>query len=52
MYKIVGAYLKFPPEQMLFCGMGIGYGDRSHPVNSFRSSRAATHEFCKFHGFD
>jgi len=52
MYKIVGAYLKFPPEQMLFCGMGIGYGDRSHPVNSFRSSRADPHEFCKFHGFD
>jgi nitroreductase len=38
MYKIVGALLKIPPDQMLFCGMGIGYGDRSHPVNSFRSS--------------
>ena len=52
MYKIVGALLKFPPEQMLFCGMGLGYGDRHHPVNSFRSSRAPLHEFCKFHGFD
>jgi len=52
LYKIVGAFLKFPPEQMLFCGMGIGYGDRNHPVNSFRSSRAELHEFCKFYGFD
>jgi nitroreductase len=52
MYKIVGALLNFPPEQMLFCGMGIGYGDHSHPVNSFRSSRAELHEFCKFYGFD
>ena len=52
MYKIVDAFLKFPPEQMLFCGMGIGYGDRSHPVNRFRSFRAELHEFCKFYGFD
>jgi nitroreductase len=40
MYKIVGALLNFPPEQMLFCGMGIGYRDPSHPVNNFRSFRA------------
>ena len=52
MYKIVGAFLQWPPEQMLFCGMAIGYGDRSHPVNSFRSSRAALHEICTFYGFD
>jgi nitroreductase len=52
LYKIVGAFLQLPPEQMLFCGMAIGYGDRSHPVNSFRSSRAELHEFCKFYGFD
>ena len=52
MHKIVGLLLKFPPEQMLFCGMGIGYGDRSHPANSFRSLRAELDEFCKFCGFD
>jgi nitroreductase len=52
MYKIIGAYLPLPPEQMLFCGMGIGYGDHSHPANSFRSSRAPLDEFCKFYGFD
>jgi hypothetical protein len=50
LYKIVGAFLQLPPEQMLFCGMAIGYCDRSHPVNSFRSSRAELHEFCKFYG--
>jgi nitroreductase len=52
MYKIVGALLNFPAEQMLFCGMGIGYRDPSHPVNNFRSFRAELHEFCTFHGFD
>ena len=52
MYRIVGALLKFPPEQILYCGMGIGYGDRSHPVNSFQTKRAALDEFCRFFGFD
>ena len=50
-HKIVGKLLKFPPEQMLYCGMGIGYGDRSHPLNSFRTHRAKLQEFCKFLGF-
>jgi nitroreductase len=52
LHKVVGAYLRLPPEQMLFCGMAIGYGDRSHPTNSFRSPRAELSEFCTFHGFD
>jgi nitroreductase len=52
LYKVVGAFLKLPPEQMLFCGMAIGYRDRTHPTNSFRSPRAKLSEFCTFHGFD
>jgi nitroreductase len=50
LYKVVGAFLKLPPEQMLFCGMAIGYGDRDHPANSFRAPRAGLTEFCTFHG--
>ena len=52
LYKAVGEFVKIPPEQMLFCGMAIGYGDRSHAVNGFRSPRVELHEFCKFFGFD
>jgi nitroreductase len=51
MHKIVRAALGIPPEQMLYCGMAIGYGDRRHRVNSFRTRRAETSEFCKFFGF-
>jgi nitroreductase len=51
-HKIVGAILKLPPEQMLYCGIGIGYGDRSHPINNFRRPRATLDEFCKFFGFE
>jgi nitroreductase len=52
MYHIVGPFVKMPPEQMLFCALAIGHGDRSHPANSFRSPRAATGEFATFLGFD
>jgi nitroreductase len=52
LHEIVGEFLKIASHEMLFCGMAIGYGDHGHPVNSFRSPRAASHEFCKFHGFD
>jgi nitroreductase len=52
MHRIVGAFVKMPPEQMLFCALALGYGDRSHPANNFRSPRAAPDEFCRFFGFD
>jgi nitroreductase len=52
LHRIVGPFVKMPPEQMLFCAVAIGYGDHSHPANSFRSPRAGLGEFCKFIGFD
>lgn len=52
LHAVVGKFLKMPPEQMLFCAVAIGYGDRAHPANSFRSPRAALPEFCAFLGFD
>ena len=51
LYRIVGPFVKMP-EQMLFCAVAIGYGDHSHPANSFRSPRADLSEFCRFLGFD
>ena len=51
LYRIVGPFVKMPPQQMLFCAVAIGYGDRSHPANSFRSPRAGLAEFCTFIGF-
>ena len=40
LYDTVGDFLKLPPNEMLFCGMAIGYGDRKHKANDFRSPRA------------
>jgi nitroreductase len=50
--KLVEAFLKLPSSHMLFCGIAIGYGDRSHPANSFRSPRAKLEEYCTFLGFE
>ena len=52
LYDTVGDFLKLPANEMLFCGVAIGYGDRKHKANDFRSPRAELHEFCKFYGFD
>jgi nitroreductase len=52
LYDTVGDFLKLPPNEMLFCGVAIGYGDRKHKANDFRSPRAELSEFCKFYGFD
>lgn len=51
-YKVVNPFLKVPDTHILFCGMAIGYGDRAHPANSFRSPRAALADYCTFLGFD
>ena len=52
MYKIVGELLAIPSDRMLFCAVAIGWGDRNHPANSFRSPRADPEDFCKFMGFE
>ena len=52
LHKLVSEFLNFPAEQMLYCGMGIGYRDESWPANQIRSHRADLNEFCTFVGFD
>ena len=49
-YKTVGEFLSIPPDLMLFCGMGIGYGDPQAPINTLRSERAPLDAFVTFRG--
>jgi nitroreductase len=51
-YRTIAPFLELPPEQMLFCGLAVGYRDADHAANSFRSPRAPLHEFCTLLGFD
>jgi hypothetical protein len=34
---------------MLFCGLALGYGDYSAPINRLRTERAALEDFVAFH---
>jgi nitroreductase len=49
-HKTLGEYLSIPPEQMLFCGMAIGYADETAPINKLRTDRAPLAEFVTFKG--
>ncbi|MBI3440166.1 MAG: nitroreductase [Proteobacteria bacterium] len=38
-------------DEMIYCGMALGYADESAPVNTLRSDRTEVDEFASFRGF-
>jgi nitroreductase len=44
--------LQIPENEMLFCGMAIGYEDSSHPLAKLESPRAPLTDIASFHGFN
>jgi len=44
-------HFALPPEQMIYCGMALGYADSAAAVNTLRSERAPVEEFASFRGF-
>lgn len=50
--RTVEHYLAVPPEQLLFCGIALGYRDDAEAVNSLRTRRAPLGEWASFKGFD
>ncbi len=51
-YKTVSAFLDVAENEMVFCGMALGYGDDAAPINSWRSPREPLDTFATFQGFD
>ena len=43
-YRQVSDYLQLDENEMLFCGMALGYADKTHPVNQLRTDRAELDE--------
>jgi nitroreductase len=39
--KFLRAYFGLPEDRLIVCGVSFGYEDAGHPVNRFRTSRAA-----------
>ncbi len=47
-HKAVSTFVGAPENEMLFCGLAIGYADTSAPINSLRSERMPVDEWTRF----
>ena len=52
MATVVTDALKLPPERMLYCGLALGWPDREHPINRFRTEREPIERFVTWHDQD
>lgn len=48
-HPVLRDYLKIPDNEMIFCGMALGYGDDDAAVNTLQSERAPLDEIVTFH---
>jgi nitroreductase len=48
-HRVIEEQLSLPPEQMVVCGMALGYADPVAPANFLRSERVPVNEFTVFH---
>lgn len=51
LHGTVSDFLELPPSRILYCGLALGYEDRSQPINGFRTSREEVVSFATFRGF-
>ena len=47
-HDAIGRRLAIPAEQMIVCGMALGFADAEAPVNTFRTERMALDAFVRF----
>lgn len=47
----LAAHFGLGDEEMIYCGMALGYADMAKPVNTLRSDRAPLEEIALFRGF-
>ena len=46
--RCVSEFVGAPDNEMLFCGMAIGYADKNAPINTLKSSRSPISEWTNF----
>ncbi|MEA3406039.1 MAG: nitroreductase [Pseudomonadota bacterium] len=47
--NLIKTALNKPDDKILLGGMALGYEDKQHPVNQYRTSRVNVDEFCSFY---
>jgi len=50
--QTVHSVLDIPDQDMIYCGLALGYADDDHPANSFHPPRIPVESFTRFVGFD
>ena len=48
--RTIRTLLPVPADELIFCGISLGYPDSDHPVNRFATERAEIEDFCQFFG--
>ncbi|MET1114050.1 MAG: nitroreductase [Comamonas sp.] len=48
---LIGQHLQLPADEVVVCGMSLGYGAGDAPVNRMPMARRAVDEFARFQGF-
>ena len=51
-HAVIRAHLGLAAEEVVVCGMSLGYEDYSAPENALRTERVPAREFATFDGFD
>lgn len=46
--RFIRNYFGIPNERRMVCGISFGYADEAHPVNSYRTDRAAVDSIARF----
>lgn len=49
---LIGQHLRLPPEEVVVCGMSLGYAAADAVVNQMHMPRRPVQEFAQFTGFD
>ncbi len=49
---VVHEALSLPSDQLVVCGIALGFADEDHPVNTVRTAREPLELFTTFHGFE
>jgi nitroreductase len=50
-HRVIRSTLGVPDDEIVVCGMALGYADRSAPVNTMKTERVAARDFMSFRGF-
>jgi nitroreductase len=48
-YPVLREHLHIPDEELIVCGLAMGYPDRTHPLNTLRTPREPVHAFTTFY---